>query len=481
MIGQVVVVALALWAIPLIAGAQWVVNTHSDTDDGVCDAAHCSLREAIQGANATAGADAIHFAIPAENAGCDANGVCTIRPDSMLPTLRDGGTTIDGFTQPGAQANGAVGLPLTAVWKIVLDGSGLDGCCFPGLHSTGRGNRIRGLRVQGFYDGIYVEDTDGNRVEGNAAVGNQCVGVLVSSAEGGPGAASNVVGGADPAARNLIGGNGCVGVGLGPGRFNHVLGNVVGLAADGSTPLGNHGDGVRVFGAAIGYRIGGSGMSEANVVAFNREHGINIDGSFGASRISLSRNSIYANGDGAVLLTAGANDGIAAPVIDQVGLSMASGSACAGCSVEVFSDTAEQGRLFEGATITDASGRWSLIKLIELRGPFLTATATDALGNTSRLSAAVRLLPLTPTASRTATPRRTATVTAPPATATPIPCYGDCNGNGEVSVDELVRAVNIALGSQSLGTCPASDSDLSGEVTIDELLLAVTAALNGCV
>ena len=59
-------------------------------------------------------------------------------------------------------------------------------------------------------------------------------------------------------------------------------------------------------------------------------------------------------------------------------------------------------------------------------------------------------------------------------------CAGDCNGDGLVTVDELVRAVNIALGSAALDVCRASDVDADGSVGIDELVRAVNAALQGC-
>ncbi|MBI3783986.1 MAG: hypothetical protein HY270_11355 [Deltaproteobacteria bacterium] len=55
---------------------------------------------------------------------------------------------------------------------------------------------------------------------------------------------------------------------------------------------------------------------------------------------------------------------------------------------------------------------------------------------------------------------------------------GDCNGDGQVTVDELVTGVNIALGSESLSHCPAFDADGDGAVTVDELILAVQSALD---
>jgi hypothetical protein len=47
-------------------------------------------------------------------------------------------------------------------------------------------------------------------------------------------------------------------------------------------------------------------------------------------------------------------------------------------------------------------------------------------------------------------------------------------------VDEILRAVNVALGSTPLTACAAADRDGEGTVTIDELVVAVDAALEGC-
>jgi hypothetical protein len=60
------------------------------------------------------------------------------------------------------------------------------------------------------------------------------------------------------------------------------------------------------------------------------------------------------------------------------------------------------------------------------------------------------------------------------------PCIGDCDANGQVSVDEVVRGVNIALGTQPVGVCSSLDRDRDDTVTVDELIAAVGVALNGC-
>jgi hypothetical protein len=61
-----------------------------------------------------------------------------------------------------------------------------------------------------------------------------------------------------------------------------------------------------------------------------------------------------------------------------------------------------------------------------------------------------------------------------------LACVGDCNGDGMVSVAELVEGVRISLGEAPLSECPAFDATPDGQLRIDELVLAVTAALDGC-
>jgi len=72
------------------------VNTAADADDGQCDTTHCSLREAINAANArpnTLALNEIHFNIPPD-------GPQVIQLLSALPVITDP-VKIDGGTQPG--------------------------------------------------------------------------------------------------------------------------------------------------------------------------------------------------------------------------------------------------------------------------------------------------------------------------------------------------------------------------------------------
>ncbi len=59
-------------------------------------------------------------------------------------------------------------------------------------------------------------------------------------------------------------------------------------------------------------------------------------------------------------------------------------------------------------------------------------------------------------------------------------CPGDCNGDGPVTIDELLIGVNIALGNAVVGRCLSFDADGDNSVTVNEVVRVVEVALNGC-
>jgi Mg-chelatase subunit ChlD len=59
-------------------------------------------------------------------------------------------------------------------------------------------------------------------------------------------------------------------------------------------------------------------------------------------------------------------------------------------------------------------------------------------------------------------------------------CPGDCGGDGHVGINELILAVNIALGNAAIGACSAADTNHDGALSINELIAAVNGALEGC-
>jgi hypothetical protein len=58
-------------------------------------------------------------------------------------------------------------------------------------------------------------------------------------------------------------------------------------------------------------------------------------------------------------------------------------------------------------------------------------------------------------------------------------CNGDCNGDGAVTIDEVLACVNIALGADP-ATCRSCDADGNGVVAVDELVKTAGFALSGC-
>ena len=247
--------------------ATFTVNTTTDTDDGTCDASHCSLREAILAANTTTEADNISFNI-------GGGGTQTIAPMSALPAITEP-VILDGETQ------GCANPPC-----IELDGSGA-GAGADGLVVTGAKSTIRGLVINRFSaNGIVFHGTGAtqNRLEGNfigtdtggmLRLSNRWVGVLIQA-----GAQDNVVGGRVAAARNIISGNGQFGVEiLNNGTTgNRVEGNFIGTNVTGTVGLSNRNDGVRIEGGPDENVIGGTGTGARNVISGNGADGVEIHG-----------------------------------------------------------------------------------------------------------------------------------------------------------------------------------------------------------
>jgi len=135
------------------ATIQLVVNDNGDAvdanvGDGACETAGgvCTLRAAIQEANAQANADKITFNIPG-------GGVPTIQPTSELPTIT-APLTIDGTTQPNTN------------W-VELDGTE-SGNQKDGLEISAGSSTIKGLVINRFGGhGIHLATNGGNTIVGN--------------------------------------------------------------------------------------------------------------------------------------------------------------------------------------------------------------------------------------------------------------------------------------------------------------------------
>ena len=60
-------------------------------------------------------------------------------------------------------------------------------------------------------------------------------------------------------------------------------------------------------------------------------------------------------------------------------------------------------------------------------------------------------------------------------------CTGDCDGNHSVAFNELLDGVNISLGGAAVPSCENFDRNGDGRITVDELVTATRSALQGCV
>ncbi len=263
-------------------GGPIVVNSIGDAvdatpGDGVCRTANgdCTLRAAITEANRDAGPDEIDFAIPGA-------GVHTITLASPLPTLSDetGGTTIDGYTQAGAAVNTAAQADNAQLMVQLTGTTDIDA-----ITITSAGNVIRGLAIFNLHRGFWLTGAGAqNNVISGSFIGENAAGsyqppAFVNSANGvslNLGAASNTVGLATLAGRNVISGNGQNGIWFYDEGTDHnqILNAIIGLSPDGTTARSNAGHGLDVNAIASYNTIGGSGDLQRNVISGNGSEGI---------------------------------------------------------------------------------------------------------------------------------------------------------------------------------------------------------------
>ncbi len=354
--GLAVAIAALAFAAPALA-ANFQVNSSADTLTAlpVCDplavpVGTCTLRDALTLAAGAAGPNTIGFQI--------GSGPVTIALTSALPTV-PAGTTIDGTFQPGW-----VGPPL-----ITLEGSGagaVDGLDLgvppptipPGSLPAGN-DVVRGLAIVGFSSlgqaGIRVSTTD-DKIVGNyigvASSGSVPDGNATGIAVG---ARSTTIGGPSAADRNVISGN--LGEGIAVVNANTpfdpnmggeaIEGNLIGTAADGTTPLGNGGNGVHVAmdGIDNGDQIGGTTAGAGNTIANNAGDGVFISGPGGRGLV-VRGNSIDNNAALGIEVAPSTDESIGAPTISAAtfapgGLQVSgSGSASSAQEFDIYASPA---------------------------------------------------------------------------------------------------------------------------------------------
>lgn len=332
------------------------------------------------------------------------------------------GTSVDGLS--------AVGNSLGITFGGGA-GSGLIGGPGAGEGNVISGNDIYGMSLSGDGANLQIQgNLIGLNANGVGPLSNGSTGILLSVAS------NYVIGGDAPGAGNFISGNTMQGILVGACTGLQIVGNRVGLGTDDSTIIAN----------LTGIEIGNTDatMLVENVVSGNRNHGVLINGNStgitlqgnaigveatrsvlrgnglagiqcnavseiliggaedGADNaiagnttgidvvagqgITMRRNAIYANSDTGIALAAGTNNDIAPPVITELGSVF--GTAGALETVDIFVDEGGQGRVpIASVTADDVGDFFSPVNLAQYDGMNITATATDAQGNTSEFSA----------------------------------------------------------------------------------------------
>ena len=233
----------------------------TDTDDDRCDSnpneagQQCTLRAAIQEANARDGADEIAFEL-------DGAGVPSISPGSPLPRVTEP-VELDGTTQPGA-----------AQVRLVGSDAGKDAV---GLFISGGDSTVRGMQIGDFDTAISLEDQGNNVIAGNvlggdaanpsaAGLGTNRYGVVVLDSD------NNLIGGSVAADANAIQAQVPDGSPVPKKLFNRGTGVLVREGSEGNQVKGNEVIGsffaIAVYGATD-TQVGGPGAEEGNAIANN--------------------------------------------------------------------------------------------------------------------------------------------------------------------------------------------------------------------
>ena len=236
--------------------------------------------------------------------------------------------------------------------------------------------------------------------DGKSVRANQ-VGILLSD-----GTAQNIIGGTGSGSANTISGNLSDGVQLTGSATtgNQLLGNFIGVAADGSSAVANGGNGVWINGANKTV-VGGTATGAGNTIANNGSNGIAVKAGTGNSFL---RNAIYNNsGLGILLDPAGTNPNNlqVAPVLTSVnsggGTTVVKGTIQAAANstytIDLYSDPspdasgAGEGKTYLATAFatTDASGAASFSATSPTQvatGNAISALATSTAGDTSQFA-----------------------------------------------------------------------------------------------
>ena len=363
--------------------------------------------------------------------GTDDNGVGDASERNIISGNEDQGISIVGEgTDHNWVAGNFIGTDITGLVAVPNTSTGIQITNFAQFNHVGRktdatsssaagnlisGNSGWGIRFRNHAsDNVAAGNKIGTDVSGMVPLPNMSSGIGTYQL-----ATGNVIGGASPHMGNLISGNHRWGIEIEHfSGANRILGNSIGLAVDGVSPLGNGTGGIRVISASSN-QIGNATTAGANQIAFNAEVGIQIVGDNSTENL-IAVNSIYSQ---AIAIDLG-GDGVTPNDIDDRDLgpnqlqntplvhhavSVGMGSQVAGSlhglphtefRIELYASPSEaglgQGSRYLGRVLTRTDDLGYANWLVDLVSSLesddvITATASDPLGNTSEFSAPLKV------------------------------------------------------------------------------------------
>ena len=318
----------------------------------------------------------------------------------------------------GTDANGAAAL--ANEYGVAITGGASN-------NTIGGGDSEAGNVISGNdFDGVFIfgpGSTSRNRVEGNL-IGTDATGLKkLGNAQNGvriDAVASNTIGGTNAAARNVISGNGSNGIEISSrgATRNLIQGNLIGTDILATGNLGNASHGVLIISNAPNNVIGGTLPEMRNVIAFNGGDGVSVETGTGNA---IRGNAIFGNADRGIDLGAdgasandagdadtGANNLQNFPLLTSavsegqiVSLrGTLDSTANSTNTIDFYSNGAcsatgfGEGQNFLGSVIVNNDGQGNgtfeaALFTSVAAGQFISATVTDASGNTSEFSPCV--------------------------------------------------------------------------------------------
>lgn len=325
----------------------------------------------------------------------------------------------------------------------------------PGEHNVVSGNKGKGVEMS------HGEDTTENQIVGNyigtdltgnaapAYAINEDMGVSLKDRVSNSLVISNVIG------NNRDGGVVIDEFGTCCLAGNVVQGNRIGVGVGGAA-IPNLDAGVRVL-------AGRSRIGPGNIIA-NNLIGVTVEGDANDGN-TITKNSIYDNvGLGIDLaplgqinfnddgdIDSGPNEQLNFPILNSATITRVTGTACITCVVELFvansgAGNYGEGRTYVGGATVNPDGTFTATVSGAALGDYLTATATDAQGNTSEFSL-------------------NRVVTAPPALRYPIP--------GRIEIEDY------RPGGQGIGYRDTTPGNSGGAYRNDDVDIQATTDVGG--